>query len=249
MSIGYISIHRQIMSHWVAKSDRDFARWVKILLEVNHADAKFPCGNHLYVIRRGQSCNSYRTWADILGCGKNAVKPFFDMLATDGLLSIEVLGSGKFSTTLLTVLNYNKYQSQTSISKKSTNTSAVDKKGTQVGKQSDTVTARDSDTNNNNQKEYKKEVTDFLQIFNEELQSTYRYNRGLHQNYSYWRESYTAEEIQNAIKNYTEDFWAKNLSPLLMLKKENKQGQPMDIIGELLSHNSGKSNLQNQGII
>ena len=60
MAQGWISIHRQLQSHWLWE-DKPFSRgqaWVDILMLANHDDNKFLLGNELVEVK----CGSFITY-------------------------------------------------------------------------------------------------------------------------------------------------------------------------------------------
>jgi hypothetical protein len=107
---GYISIHRKIKNHWLWGDPVKFQWWLTMLMEVNYQEGKMNLGNELISISRGSSTNSLRTWADLFGCGTKAVSNFFKLLEKDNMITREILGKGKHSTTLINITNYSDYQ-------------------------------------------------------------------------------------------------------------------------------------------
>lgn len=83
-----------------------------MLFEVNFSDNKFILGNDVFEIKRGQSCNSLRTWGKIFNANPKTVQEFFKLLKKDHMISYKTIGKGKQSTTLVTIENYNDYQSE-----------------------------------------------------------------------------------------------------------------------------------------
>lgn len=80
--------------------------WLDILLTVNHSEAKVMIGNKLILTTRGQSVRSLNTWAKEWGVTKGAIRDFFKLLQSDGMITVESL---QF-TTRITVCNYEGYQ-------------------------------------------------------------------------------------------------------------------------------------------
>jgi hypothetical protein len=109
---GWISLYRSIKDHWVWSDPIKLKWWLSVLFEVNHTDNKVAIGYNVIECKRGQSLKSLRTWATEFECGTKAATKFFDMLEKDGMITRETIGKGKHSTTLLTVCNYDTYQSK-----------------------------------------------------------------------------------------------------------------------------------------
>jgi len=107
---GWIKLHRKIKNHWLWDDPEKLKRWIAILLEVNYTEGKMLLGNKLIDIKRGSSTNSIRTWSALFKCGSKATTNFFDLLESDGMLTRKTLGKGKHSTTLISITNYEEYQ-------------------------------------------------------------------------------------------------------------------------------------------
>jgi hypothetical protein len=107
--MGWIKIDRNITEHWLWSDEKKLKWWLTILIDVNYSDRRMALGYKTYEVKRGQSPNSIRTWASIFKTGTKSVVRFFDMLEEDGLIRRGTIGSGKHSTTLITVCKYDSY--------------------------------------------------------------------------------------------------------------------------------------------
>lgn len=131
---GWIMLYRSIKKHWVFENDKFFKWWVIMLLEVNHTNRKMTLGYEIYEIKKGESSNSLRTWANLFNTSTKSVSKFFKLLEKDDMISIKIIGKGKQSTTLVNVICYAKYQGG---------------KETLTTTQATTQGKRNRDTNNN----------------------------------------------------------------------------------------------------
>jgi len=122
------------MDHWVYENDRYYKWWNTILMECNHKESKIALGYTFHKIKRGQSAKSLRSWAHQFKTGTKQITKFFDLLEEDGMIKRETIGKGKQSTTLITIMNYGKYQ---------------DPENTQRSTKVPTRGKRDCPTNNN----------------------------------------------------------------------------------------------------
>lgn len=107
---GWIKLHRRTTEHWIWSDPIKFQWWIRMLMEVNHASKEILIGNTLYMIERGQSGKSLRTWAVLFGVGTKAVINFFELLEKSEMIIKKTIGKGKHSTTLITITNYKDYQ-------------------------------------------------------------------------------------------------------------------------------------------
>ncbi|MGB3946676.1 MAG: hypothetical protein WBM13_01720 [Bacteroidia bacterium] len=110
--VGWISIYRSLQDHWIWNDDKKLKWWLMMLFEVNHSDNKFILGYEIFEIKRGQSANSLRIWARLFNTTPKTVSKFFALLKKDEMIKIETIGKGKQSTTLISIMNYNDYQSE-----------------------------------------------------------------------------------------------------------------------------------------
>lgn len=107
---GWVLLYRSIQNHWIWNNDKYLKWWLTILLQVNHSEAKFLLGNELITIKKGQSCNSLRTWATLFKCTPKTVSSFFKLLQKEKMISVKTIGKSKQSTTLVTIDKYDEYQ-------------------------------------------------------------------------------------------------------------------------------------------
>ena len=103
---GWIKIHRGIIKHWVWSDPDKLRAWIDILLTVNHSSEKVLIGESLFICKRGQSLLSLESWAKRWRWNKSAVRRFFALLESDGMIERKSVKK----TTQITVCNYDSYQ-------------------------------------------------------------------------------------------------------------------------------------------
>ena len=109
--IGWVSIHRKILKHWIIGDPHYFSAWIVMLLEVNHDREvkKKIIKKQIVECGRGQSIKSIDTWATVFGSKhwtRQKVRTFFQLLEKDGMINQENLSV----TTRLTICNFDTYQ-------------------------------------------------------------------------------------------------------------------------------------------
>lgn len=78
-----------------------------------------------------------------------------------------------------------------------------------------------------------------LRAFNEIFKTKYTSTAGFAKNFSFWITQYTLDDIRVAIQNAKRDeFWSKRLTPMILFRQKNPQGEPTDLIGDLLNRKS-----------
>lgn len=172
--LGWISLYRSIKNHWIFENDKWFKWWVLILFEVNHSESKITVGYKVHNLKKGQSAKSIRTWANLFNCGTKQATNFFNLLEKDEMITREILGKGKQSTTLINITNYNNYQDQ----EKRKRHSKGNAKETQEKRKRHTDN-NDNNYNNDNkgirEGGFKKQVFEHTQFSNDILTSFFNY--------------------------------------------------------------------------
>lgn len=105
---GYVSIHREIMEHWIWQ-DKPVSKgqaWVDLILLANYKTEKFPFKNMVVEGKRGTIYRSITQLGERWGWSRNKVKRFLEMLESDGMVSVNATTHG----TTVFIQNYENYQ-------------------------------------------------------------------------------------------------------------------------------------------
>ena len=108
MAQGWISIHRQLQSHWLW-DDKPFSKgqaWVDLLLLANHADNKFMLGNELIEVKAGSFVTSERKLSERWGWSRKKVSNFLTLLQNDEMLVVKK----NHQRTAITIVKYGDFQ-------------------------------------------------------------------------------------------------------------------------------------------
>lgn len=108
---GWVKLHRDIDEHWLW-SDKPFTKgqaWIDLIIYARFSDEpkSIMIKGKLYEIKRGQQSRSEKTLADTWGWSRNKVRRFLSRLKTEHM--VEQHSDNK--TSIITILNYDKYQS------------------------------------------------------------------------------------------------------------------------------------------
>lgn len=112
MRRGWIKVYRQLVDHWLWRGER-FTRgqaWIDLLLSANHHDRQIRLGNQLVTVKRGQVLVSQRQLVSRWRWARNTIARFLRVLKLDEMLSHEVSRGPEGGYTLITILNYERYQ-------------------------------------------------------------------------------------------------------------------------------------------
>lgn len=108
-SQGYIKLYRSIFNHWLWQ-DKPFSRgqaFVDLILLANYKDRKELYKDELIVKKRGDVNLSIIYLEERWGWSRNKVTRFLSVLENDEIIK----KSSTFKGTIITVLNYEKFQS------------------------------------------------------------------------------------------------------------------------------------------
>lgn len=111
MNNGWISIHRQLLDHWLWKENREFSKaeaWIDILMNVNHTPQEVVIKTTVYKVGRGESIMSLDTWGKRWKWNKSKVRRFLSLLQEQSMIELK----NETQTTRLTVCKYDSYQVQ-----------------------------------------------------------------------------------------------------------------------------------------
>lgn len=141
MAQGWISIHRQLQSHWLW-DDKPFSKgqaWIDLLLLANHADKTIMLGNELIEVQAGSFITSELKLMERWGWSKTKVRAFLDVLQKDKMI---VKKSDRKKTTII-IENYGFFQDSETAERPQ-----KDRKKTAKRPQKDT---NNNDNNDNNE--------------------------------------------------------------------------------------------------
>lgn len=229
---GWISLHRSIEDHWLWETDRAFTRleaWIDILLMVNHKERKIMIGNDLITVERGQKITSIRKLCERWSWSNSKVKKFLGLLERDEMLIVK----SDTKKTVITVVNYDFYQSQEYKKRHESDTKATEKRH-----ESDTKTTRKHTNNNdNNELIMNNNVNKSVGVVSENLNQDYseiisEYNKlafGLPTQRTYeqieeWLKQHNKELIIHVMQ-YAHDLGKHNLSYVNGILRNAKQKQ------------------------
>ncbi len=75
-----------------------------------------------------------------------------------------------------------------------------------------------------------------VKAFNLHLKSKFKNYTSFNANLAYWLDIYTPEDIEQAIQNIKfSPFWKDKMTPVILFRRKNPQGEPVDYISQLLS--------------
>ena len=105
---GWNKIYRSIQEHWLWTCE-PFSRgqaWIDLLLMANHKSNKIMINGTLEVVERGQRVTSIRKLADRWRWSTKKVSHFLEQLVKDKMIEYK----SDTSKTVITIVNYDKYQ-------------------------------------------------------------------------------------------------------------------------------------------
>lgn len=103
---GWIKVHREIMSHWVADEPEALAVFLRLLCEANFADAKRNLNGRPTTVMRGQLVFGYPSFSARSGVSVAKLRRILRSLKGDGMIDRQ--NFSKFS--IITIVNYEDFQ-------------------------------------------------------------------------------------------------------------------------------------------
>lgn len=163
---GWISIHRTLQKHWLWK-DKPFSKgqaWIDLIMLANHEDCRFPHGNQLIDVKRGDVITSELKLADRWGWSKTKVRNFLELLKNDSMI---VKKTDQKKTTL-SIVNYGVWQDSQTTEKPLKNHQKTTKKPFEDHNSTTEVPLEDTINNVNNSNNSNND--------NKDISSTHRFN-------------------------------------------------------------------------
>jgi hypothetical protein len=108
---GWIKLHRAVAEHWVWQR-RPWGMgqlWAHLLLSANYREATSARGD--LKVGRGQVLTSVEKLSLTVGRDRKTIRAWLRAFASDGMLDIETAHGRDGGYTLLTIRNYERYQS------------------------------------------------------------------------------------------------------------------------------------------
>lgn len=105
---GYVSIHREIMDHWIWQ-DKPVSKgqaWVDLILLANYKAEKFSYKDKVVEGKRGSVYRSITYLADRWGWGRDKATRFLHQIEADGMIKLEATTH----QTTISIVNYEDYQ-------------------------------------------------------------------------------------------------------------------------------------------
>ena len=110
---GYIKVYRDIRDHWIWNDDEEpFSRgqaWIDLIMMVNHNDKEILFNGKLIHVEKGCRVTSLRRLSERWKWSIHKVSDFLNLLEKEGMIS----QSRDSKKTLITLVNYGVYQSET----------------------------------------------------------------------------------------------------------------------------------------
>ena len=225
-NVGWVRLHRKLLDNPIFDKADYLRLWLYILLNVNHKDKSFIWNNQKITINRGSGIFSQKKISEKLGISLGTVNRVLNYFEKDAQIGKQT--TNKY--TVITVINWNKYQA---------NGKQIENRLKTNGKQIET---NNNDKNEKNDKKYTEaklsldEVAEKInEAFNVYLGRKFKGIDSFKNNLAYWLDTYQPKEIEEAIRNIKYDkFWRDKMTPTILFRRKNPQGEPVDYISQLL---------------
>ena len=106
MSEGFITVHRQMMKHWIWDEPEALKFWMALLLEANWKAKKTMFNGHLITVGRGQLIFGRIKYSAKLGITENKIRRYLKLLDEEQMIHQQK--TNKY--TVISIVNYDQYQ-------------------------------------------------------------------------------------------------------------------------------------------
>jgi len=213
--------------------------FIELLLTANYEDKEW----NGITIKRGQTVVGRKQLAEILGFTEQNIRTSITRLKSTN----EITSKSYNHFTVVTIKNYDKYQQLTNIV---TNNQPASNQ--QVTTPKEIKKERNKEYINTATKKTKKLYEDkwtleevgqlIVKAFNLYLGTNFKEAKSFLGGLEYWLDSYTPQDIETAISKIKFDkFWKDKMTPVILFRRKNPQGEPVDYISQLLNY-SNKEN-------
>ena len=238
---NYFLVNRSMFENklWFEERFTKAQAWIDILGNANYKNGSFFIRGNEIKVARGQLGWSEVTMAKRWRWSRTKVRRFLFWLEKEQQIRQQ---KDRFMTTILTIINYNKYQNDTA-------DDTAEKQQTIHNIHKDNKVSNNKDIyikKISSKKEEKTYTEDKLTlkvvaekivlIFNETLKRKFGMPEGVMNNLAYWLDTYTPQEIEQAIYQIPYSYWKDKITPTILFRKKNPSGEPVDYIGQLLNN-------------
>lgn len=248
---GWVKLYRKIFDNPYMNKPAYLSVWIWILSHAEHGKKfngkewvdKLPeempsvlwKGKRRFLKRGEFTFGAFRIAKDT-GIPRGTVERIIKTFKNEEQVEIDT--SNKFSVGI--VKNWNKYQRN----EEQNEEQVRNKRGT-----SEDVTKNDKNIKNvknnihTNKKLYEskwslEEVGELIvKAFNLYLGTNFKGSKQFLSNLEYWLETYSPNDIETAISKIKYDkFWKDKMTPVILFRRKNPQGEPVDYISQLLNY-------------
>jgi hypothetical protein len=246
---NYFRINRSIFDTklWLSEPFDKNRAWIDLIGNANYKDGMFFLRGNEVVVKRGQLAWSIRFMMKRWKWSQKKVENFLNYLKSNTQINTQ----NEYPISLISILNYEKYQGGIEESDTQSDTQS----NTQSDTQSDTTLNKDNKDKKNKRRERVTETEKskkklymerwtleevgvlVVQAFNTHLDTHFKDTKSFLKGLESWLEVYTPPEIEQAIKQVQYDkFWNGKMTPVLLFRHKNPNGEPVDYIGGLLNN-------------
>jgi len=223
------------MDSWI-KLFRKFREWgwyndchtkdvfLELILTANFEDKEW----NGILIKRGQTIVGRKQLSNILGFSEQSVRTALSHLKSTSEITSK--SYNKFS--VITINNYDKYQEVTN---NLTNNQPATNQQLTTPKEYKNKRIKEIRTYTDKNLTLDQVSAIIIQAFNLHLGTNFKNSDSFRNNLEYWLNTYEPKEIEQAIKNVKYDsFWKDKMTPVVLFRRKNPQGEPVDYISQLL---------------
>lgn len=230
-SNGWIKLHRKIDNWCWFNEPNTFLVFIHLLLMANVEDKNWRG----VVVKRGSVITSVFRLSKRTGVSIRSVRTSLTHLKSTN--EVTMYSTSKY--TVISINNFNTYQevtSQLTNSRQGTDKVPTTTKEYKNIRNKEYISPTPLKTYGKEEWSLEQVGKGVVEAFNTHLGRKFKFSSSILRGLEFWLKTYEPKEIEQAIYQVQFDkFWVDKMTPVILFRQKNPQGEPVDYIGGLLN--------------
>jgi len=214
-----------------------------LLVRARNEDTVIKWGGKFIKLKRGQSLFGRNSFCRYFGLSPSGIEKVLKRLEK---VTGKVTSERTTSFTIVTIKNYDEITSMSQAKSQASNkrvTSEYQASNTNKNVLESVKSVKSVKDNtyisSSTHKKYTLEelAKIYVDLFNKVMKTKYKSIKAILKGLEYWLQTYEIPDIEIAIRNIPSNkFWKDKMTPTILFRRKNPQGEDVDYIGNLLNH-------------
>lgn len=204
---GWVKLYREIEKHWVYDDAEKLKTWITLLIKASHQKIKINIGYELVELEPGQLVFGLNKYSKLIDIDRNKLYRIIKLLEQDQMIEYDTQTYNNFS--IITILNWDKYQSETP-SSSAYQQKQADNETQMKHKRNTSETQVKTNNNVKNEKNDKNNIYVIWDYYCEKFKGVYEPEKFTKTRESKIRarlKTYSIEQLKKAIDNLRQSEW------------------------------------------